>query len=92
MKIECPQCGAGEGLRGERHDEGIRITCGSCGHVWMRFPDGCPECGERALASVRAPLYQKARGTQQSIIAYRIVQECQACGARFGSESEPNAT
>jgi uncharacterized Zn finger protein len=92
MKIECPQCGADRGLRGEREDDGIRITCSSCGNVWPRHPDGCPECGERALASVRAPLYQKARGTQQSIIAYRIVKECQACGARIGSESEPNAT
>ncbi|MGH2945790.1 MAG: hypothetical protein ACRDPC_05935 [Solirubrobacteraceae bacterium] len=92
MRIECPQCGATGGLSGQRDGEGIRITCGSCGNVWVRYPDACPECGEKALASVRAPLYQKARGTQQSIIAYRIVKECQVCGARIGSESEPNAT
>jgi DNA-directed RNA polymerase subunit RPC12/RpoP len=61
MKIECPQCGTGEGLRGQREDDGIRITRGSCGHAWVRHPDGCPECGERALASVRAPLYQKTK-------------------------------
>jgi len=92
MKIECPQCGATGCLSGQRDGEAIRITCGSCDKVWMRYPDACPECGENSLASVRAPLYQKARGTQQSIIAYRIVKECQACGARIGSESEPNAT
>jgi hypothetical protein len=28
----------------------------------------------------REPLYQKARGTQQSIVGYRIVAECRACG------------
>jgi len=60
--------------------------------VWLRHPEACPECGKVALASVRAPLYQKARGTQQSIIAYRIVKECEACAARIGSGSEPNAT
>jgi ribosomal protein S27AE len=92
MKIECPECGASSGLRGQREGEGIRITCGSCGNAWLRHPDACPECGLVALASIRAPLYQKARGTQQSIIAYRIVKECQECGARIGSESEPNAT
>jgi len=92
MKIECPECGASSGLRGQREGEGIRITCASCGHAWLRHPDACPECGQVALASIRAPLYQKARGTQQSIIAYRIVKECQECGARIGSESEPNAT
>jgi primosomal protein N' len=92
MKIECPSCGAGSGLRGERAADGIRITCSACGTIWTRHPDECPECRAPALASVRAPLYQKARGTQQSIIAYRIIKECQACGARIGSESEPNAT
>jgi primosomal protein N' len=92
MRIECPQCGAGKGLRGERKDDAIQITCDSCGNVWLRHPDACPECGQPALASIRAPLFQKARGTQQSIIGYRIVKECQDCGARIGSESAPNAT
>jgi primosomal protein N' len=92
MTIECPGCGATRGLHGERVADGIHVSCAGCGTNWIRHPDDCPECGSNSLASVRAPLFQKARGTQQSIIAYRIIKECQACGARFGSESEPNAT
>jgi len=34
-------------------------------------PIACPVCGEQ---------FQKARGTQQSINGYRIVQACWACG------------
>jgi hypothetical protein len=29
---------------------------------------------------VRKPLYQKARGTQQSIIGFRIAKQCSNCG------------
>jgi ssDNA-binding Zn-finger/Zn-ribbon topoisomerase 1 len=92
MIVSCPSCGATSGLKGKREGDDIRVTCSSCDHTWMRNPDRCPACGEDALAPIRAPLYEKARGTQQSIIAYRLIKECQECGHQLGTASEPNAT
>jgi Zn ribbon nucleic-acid-binding protein len=82
VSIACPECGATEGLRGERHEGVIWIDCSACGHRWPRNPDVCPRCGGTTIADMREPLFQKARGTQQSIVGYRIVQECWKCGYR----------
>lgn len=81
IRILCPQCGESDRsrLKADRRPEGIFISCGSCGHDWERHPDDCPECGKRTV-DVRRPLIQKARGTQQSIIGYRIAKDCTACG------------
>jgi primosomal protein N' len=84
VELSCPECDEAERLSGERRDETIWITCGACGHEWRRDRDLCPSCGERSVADRREPLFQKARGTQQSIIGYRIVQECFRCGHRGG--------
>ena len=65
----------------------IWIACGSCGHEWPRDPDVCPSCGGRTIADRREPLMQKARGTQQSIVGYRIVYECWSCGYRSTDET-----
>ena len=82
--FSCPTCGEAERLRGTREGEAIRITCEACGQVWTRDRDACPACGRRTIADLREPLFQKARGTQQSIIGYLIVQECYSCGHRPG--------
>lgn len=83
--IRCSSCGEQEALLGTRSEKGpITITCASCGHEWVRDPDVCPQCGRRAIANERVPMMQKARGTQQSIVAYRTVQVCIACGYRQG--------
>jgi Zn ribbon nucleic-acid-binding protein len=82
MQIACPECGASENLRGQERDGVIWIDCSACGHNWPRNRNLCPRCGQTSIADVREPLYQKARGTQQSIIGYRIVQECWRCGYR----------
>lgn len=79
--IECPQCGEQRRLRGQRDDEGVtHITCEQCGASWNRDQFTCPECGEPAMYSDKRPLYQKARGVQQSIIGYNTVMRCGACG------------
>jgi uncharacterized Zn finger protein len=82
IRIVCPSCGeaAREQLKADRQGQQIFITCLTCGHVWQRHPDDCPQCGMRSLTSVRKPLIEKARGTQQSIIGYRIAKECSSCG------------
>ena len=79
-EIACPECGERERLRGEREGEAITVRCEACDHVWRRDRDLCPGCGRRSVADRREPLIQKARGTQQSIIGYRIVHECWSCG------------
>jgi RNA polymerase subunit RPABC4/transcription elongation factor Spt4 len=80
VEVICPRCGEREDLRGERRGETVVVRCGRCGHEWARDRDVCPRCGRRSLADRREPLIQKARGTQQSIVGYRIVQECWGCG------------
>jgi primosomal protein N' len=76
--VECPQCGESKRLKGHRTDDGIHVACQACGHEWIRTPDKCPTCGEPMLA-FRAPLLHKARGTQQSILAYRVQKRCVSC-------------
>lgn len=80
VELRCPRCGEAEDLRGEQREETIWIRCGACTHEWPRDRDVCPRCGERSIADRREPLFRKSRGTQQSIIGYRIVQECWRCG------------
>lgn len=78
--LVCPECDEQDALRGEQRKGMIWIRCERCSHEWPRDRDVCPQCGERSISDQREPLFQKARGTQQSIIGYRIVQECWACG------------
>lgn len=78
MNFECPSCGETRQLRGEREGDLVHITCQSCEHQWTHDPWKCPKCGGR-LDPVRKPLLQKARGTQQSIIGFRVEKECLRC-------------
>lgn len=80
VAISCPACGEEEALRGQRRDETIWVRCEACGCEWPRDRDVCPTCGRPLLTDRREPLMQKARGTQQSIVGYGIVQECWSCG------------
>jgi hypothetical protein len=78
--VVCPECGERERHRAQRAEGKPQITCLACGNEWIRDPYDCPECGQRTLKPIRKPLIQKARGTQQSIIGYRIAKECASCG------------
>lgn len=91
--ITCPNCGreGPEGFNPRRERDRIFITCGACGHEWERHTDKCPACGERALAPKRLPVLQKARGTQQSIIGYRMGRQCTSCGWSSGGTEETSA-
>jgi hypothetical protein len=78
MSFECASCGERKQLRGQRDGETVQITCRSCGYEWRHDPWACPTCGGR-LHPVRKPLVHEARGTQQSIIGFRVAKECARC-------------
>jgi uncharacterized Zn finger protein len=89
MVIHCFQCGERKRLAGTRTPNGVRLRCQACGHEWERHPGLCDACGAERVSVVRLPLIQKARGAQQSIIGYRTVRECAACGASSGNTKPP---
>jgi Zn ribbon nucleic-acid-binding protein len=76
--VKCPECGETKNLKGRREGNVIRVACKGCGNDFLRDPDRCSRCGG-PMHSYRAPLLQKARGTQQSILAYRIEKRCTDC-------------
>lgn len=85
-EMRCPECGERERLSASRDGERMLLACDACGHGWERHPDSCPRCWERGLVMRRVPLFQRARGTQQSIIGYRTARECRSCGWASGDE------
>jgi formate dehydrogenase maturation protein FdhE len=87
--VVCPSCGESDrsAMTPRRDGERLFVTCNVCGHQWEHHRDRCPACGERSLVPVRVPLLQKARGTQQSIIGYRMARRCTACD--WASEGPP---
>lgn len=92
IEIRCPRCRESERLEARRERGLPRITCLACGHAWTRDEHTCPSCGERQLKPSRVPLIQKARGTQQSIIGYRIAKRCASCGWESEQAEEPPAS
>jgi predicted RNA-binding Zn-ribbon protein involved in translation (DUF1610 family) len=80
LVIECPMCGETDDLRGERVDEHIDITCGSCGQSWERSTSPvCPTCAGTDLQPVPLAIVEKSRGTQLSVVGIRIVHLCMTC-------------
>jgi len=90
IEIRCPRCGEEERLEPRREGERILISCEACGNDWERHSDSCPRCGSRSLVPMRIPVLQKARGTQQSIIGYRMGKQCNACD--WASEGPPDTS
>lgn len=84
--FKCPQCGEAKRLKGRRENSDprkedevvVHIPCLECDHEWVHDPWACPTWGER-MHPERRPLLHKARGTQQSIIGFRIEKVCHSC-------------
>lgn len=79
-EIACPSCGETENLDGERQDELIEITCGSCDTLWQRDPTRrCPRCDAGDLYAAPVAVIEKSRGTQLSIVSTRSEYLCWVC-------------
>ena len=85
LSFRCPACGEAKRLKGRREGrpgrdsaELVHIRCLACEHEWAHDPWACPTCGDR-MHPQRKPLLQKARGTQQSIIGFRVEKICPHC-------------
>lgn len=81
-ELACPACGEAHDLTGQRRDEGIHITCGTCGSSWRRDTRrACATCGGDQLHERAQPLTQYSRGTQLSITGWHQVLLCASCDA-----------
>lgn len=78
----CPTCRTDEHLDGERHGDLIRITCSACELTWDRDPaPRCPTCGGSEMTAAPEAVWEKARGSQLSIVSIRVIHLCEACDA-----------
>jgi transposase-like protein len=87
--LACPRCTTDEHLRGEREGDVIRITCEQCSLSWTRDPSPrCELCGTHDdVLAIPTPIFQKARGTQLSIVGVRTVYRCDSCNRRHNAEA-----
>jgi hypothetical protein len=92
-QIRCPSCGEPEELSGTETDEGIRITCGTCGESWLRdeAAQTCATCGGSDLVTRPRAHTQYSRGTQLSIVGMSEILLCRDCDAKMVEWSEGSA-
>jgi hypothetical protein len=80
--LDCPACGEDDDLQGRPTGRGIEITCGRCGHAWLRdTAPTCATCGSGDLVFRPRPLTAFSRGTQLSILGWQNVPLCTTCDA-----------
>ncbi|MCZ7527969.1 MAG: hypothetical protein M5U14_17265 [Acidimicrobiia bacterium] len=78
--VRCPSCGEDEALRGRRCDDGVEVTCESCGTRWTRVPGAsCDRCGSTEVWVGLRALVERSRGTQLSIVGTVDVTMCWHC-------------
>lgn len=81
LDIAC-ECGETVDLAGTGTDDGIRLTCGSCGRSWLRSAQRrCTRCGSDDLQTVPLAIVERSRGTQLSVVGTRPVTLCSVCDA-----------
>jgi RNA polymerase subunit RPABC4/transcription elongation factor Spt4 len=79
-ELICPVCGSDDELRGEREDELIHVTCQRCDVSWDRdLTPRCPTCESTDVWSAAEAVWEKARGSQLSIVSVRTVYVCPTC-------------
>lgn len=82
VAVSCRQCGENDDLSGHPSDGRIELTCGRCGHVWLREDaTTCRHCGGADLQTVPLAIVERSRGTQLSILGTRPIDLCTVCDA-----------
>ena len=82
LDVSCPSCGEDEDLVGTPADEGVSLTCGSCGSEWLRTSGrSCDACGGTDLQAVPLAIVERSRGTQLSVVGTRPIVLCSTCDA-----------
>jgi predicted RNA-binding Zn-ribbon protein involved in translation (DUF1610 family) len=81
--LHCPACGEAEDVHGSRRDGHIEITCGSCGHRWVRGERVCRSCGGAEHVTVPQVMKRTSRGNQLSVLGHRDVELCPVCDAEM---------
>jgi ssDNA-binding Zn-finger/Zn-ribbon topoisomerase 1 len=80
--IVCPTCESDEHLAGTPHGKLIRLTCSECNLTWDRDPSPrCAACGTADVRAVPQAVWEKARGSQLSIVSIRVIYLCPDCDA-----------
>ncbi len=81
---ECPACGEGERLTGNRAGAIIHLECLTCGETWDRNPTPtCPRCGGTDMQAVPKAIVEKSRGTQLSVVGTRTIHLCSSCDSEI---------
>ncbi|MEO1064247.1 MAG: hypothetical protein AAFZ07_22735 [Actinomycetota bacterium] len=79
-ELICPVCEFDDELRGERDDDVIHVTCERCDVTWVRdLTPRCPTCGSTDVWATAQAVWEKARGSQLSIVSVRPVNVCPTC-------------
>jgi ribosomal protein S27AE len=77
----CPRCGETDDLHGRPDGEDIRLTCGRCGHAWLRGVSPCATCAGTDVVHRPQSMTRTPRGNQLAIIGTRSIALCQTCDA-----------
>ena len=89
--VACPTCGEDEDLRGDRRDDAIMLTCGSCGHGWDRDTRlVCRLCGSEDIEGIPTSTLEEAgRAGVRTPSGIRLVHYCWACRGNDVTSTEP---
>ena len=87
-ELRCPVCGESERLTGAELADDIEVTCGACGHRWLRGSPRCRACGGDEVVTRVGLMTRHPRGNQLAVVGHREVPLCPRCDAEALREGE----
>lgn len=90
--VSCPACGEDEDLTGSASDGSIVLTCGPCGHTWLRDTvPVCRLCGSEDIEGVAtSTLEEHGRAGVRTPSGIRLVHYCWSCRGNDVTSTEPS--
>ena len=82
VETSCPQCGEVENLVGSGDDtagEGIEVSCGACGSMFVRGVARCRSCGGSEWVPGTQQMTRHPRGTLLAVVGAREIKLCVVC-------------